>query len=411
MQTRRDMLKTTLTAAIAAPAFWHEAAWAAETPAPLRSGLPEGLGTVAVLEPPSPGKKPLIKLSYRPPNYETPKAYFDTVFTPNDAFFVRYHLAGVPTEAELKDWRLKLGGDGAEGTLDLGLDDLRKFEPVELAAVCQCSGNRRGLSTPHVAGVEWGDGAMGNARWKGARLKDVLAKLGIKKEAVELIISGADGPVLEQTPKFVKSLPVWKALDENVLIAYEMNGGPLPLLNGYPARLVVPGWTGVYWLKHVNSLQLSTTSLDNFWMRTAYRIPQGKFPAIERFVGQENAQTMPITEMVVNSLITAPADGAKLPLGSPVEVKGVAWDAGYGIRTVEVSGDAGQNWQPAQLGEDAGRFSFRPWSLKLALAKPGTYTILAKATNKAGETQVDELIFNPAGYHNNVVQRATVTVS
>jgi DMSO/TMAO reductase YedYZ molybdopterin-dependent catalytic subunit len=408
MLSRRDVLKGSTAAAIAAPALLRGMAWA-ETGPLLREGLPAGLGDVARLEA-LPGKKPLIKLSYRPPNYETPKAYFDQLYTPNDAFFVRYHLAGIPTEAELQNWRLKLSGDGAETTLDLGLDDLKKFEPVEIAAICLCSGNRRGLSTPHVAGVEWGDGAMGNAKWKGARLKDVLAKLGIKKDAVELIMSGADGPVLETTPKFVKSLPLWKALDENVLIAYEMNGAPLPLYNGYPARLIVPGWTGTYWIKHVNSLQLSTVSLDNFWMRAAYRIPQGKFPQIERFTAQENAQTMPITEMVVNSLITNLEDGQKLPHGKPVEVKGIAWDAGYGINSVEVSPDGGASWLPAVLGEDAGRFSFRPWSLQLPISKPGQYVVMAKASNRVGETQVNELIFNPAGYHNNVVQRATVTL-
>ena len=129
---------------------------------------------------------------------------------------------------------------------------------VEIAAVNQCSGNRRGLFQPHVAGVEWGYGAMGCARWKGARLKDVLDKVGLKKEAIEIVLNGADGPVVDKTPDFVKSIPVWKAMEETTLIAYEMNGAPLPHFNGFPARLIVPGWTGTYWMKHIVSIQAVT---------------------------------------------------------------------------------------------------------------------------------------------------------
>jgi DMSO/TMAO reductase YedYZ molybdopterin-dependent catalytic subunit len=401
MLSRRDMLRVTAGAALAAPAALRGAAKAESAGPVLRPDLPSGLGNVAVFDT-LPGKKPLIKLSYRPPNYESPKEYFDTLFTPNDKFFVRYHLAGLPEMSALEKWRLTVGGDGAEGTLNLNLDDLKHtFEAVEISAVCQCSGNRRGLSSPHVPGVQWGDGAMGNAKWKGVRLKDVLAKVNVKKDAVEVTMAGADGPVIDTTPKFIKSLPLWKAMDENVLLAYEMNGAPLPLYNGFPVRIIVPGWTGTYWMKHVTSLQLVTTPLDNFWMRVAYRIPQGKFPQIERITGQENAQTMPITNLT---------DGQKLPHGKPIEVKGIAWDGGYGITGVEVSPDGGATWLPAVLGEDAGRFSFRQWSWHLPTTKPGTYTILAKAINRAGQSQPNELIFNPAGYHNNVVQRATVTL-
>jgi sulfite dehydrogenase (cytochrome) subunit A len=408
MLSRREVLNAATGAALGLPMLASRARAAGLV---LRPDLPAGLGDVAVLEA-LPGKRPLLKLSYRPPNYETPKALLEAPLTPNDAFFIRYHLAGLPEPAALEQWRLKLGGPGAEGERELTLDQLKnEFEPLELTAICQCSGNRRGLASPHVPGVQWGDGAMGVARWKGARLKDVLSRLGIKKEAVELVMSGADGPVLEQTPKFVKSLPLWKAMDENALIAYAMNGEKLPYYNGYPARIVIPGWTGTYWMKHITELQLVTAPLDNFWMRTAYRLPQGKFPQIERFTGQENAQTMPITEMVVNSLITSPADGQTLPSGQALEIRGLAWDGGYGITGVEVSVDDGASWVPARLGEDAGRFAFRPWNLTLASPKPGRTVILVKATNRAGESQPDQPIANPGGYHNNAVQRAAVTLA
>ena len=160
---------------------------------------------------------------------------------------------------------------------------------VEVVAVNQCSGNRRGLSKPHVAGVEWGYGAMGCARWKGARLKDVLDKVGLKKEAIEIVFNGADGPAIDKTPDFIKSIPVWKAIDEITLIAYEMNGAPLPHFNGFPARIIVPGWTGTYWMKHVISIKALTKPQGGFWMNPAYRIPIGKFPMVARFITQENA--------------------------------------------------------------------------------------------------------------------------
>jgi DMSO/TMAO reductase YedYZ molybdopterin-dependent catalytic subunit len=196
----------------------------------LPEGLPEGVYDTATLEA-LPGKKPLIKLTYRPPNYETPLSHFTSDFTPNESFFVRYHLSGIPEEIDATKWKLKVGGDGVSQPLELGLNELRSsFETVEIAAVCQCSGNRRGFSEPHVPGVEWGLGAVGNAMWRGVRLKDVLSRANVRPETVEIVVNGADGPVLDGTPDFVKSIPISKALDDNTLIAYEMNGAPLPAL-------------------------------------------------------------------------------------------------------------------------------------------------------------------------------------
>lgn len=358
-----------------------------------------------------PGKLPLIKKTWRPPNYETPVRYFEQAFTPNDAFFVRYHLADIPP-LNAAAWRLAVGGEGAKKPLELTLDQLKRdFERVEVAAVCMCSGNRRGLSTPHVPGVEWGHGAMGNARWAGARLKDVLSKAGLQPAAVEIVLDGADAAVHAATPDFVKSLPVWKALDENTLIAYEMNGQPLPHWNGFPARLVVPGWTATYWMKHLTSITAVNAPYKGFWMNPAYRIPKGRFPVVDRFISQETDTNTPITEMVVNSLITSPAEGGRAQVGETVEVKGIAWDGGFGISGVEVSQDGGQTWRRADLGTDYGRFAWRQWSFRFRADRPGRYAVMARAANRAGATQTFELMFNPAGYHNNVVQQIEVTVS
>jgi len=367
--------------------------------------LPEGVRANAILDS-LPGKKPLIKLSYRPPNYETPIEYFRTAITPNDAFFVRYHLSVIP-EVDAKTWKIAVGGDGANGAAEINLDQLKAMPAHEVVAVNQCSGNRRGLFAPHVPGVEWGYGAMGCARWKGARLKDVLDKVGLKKEAIEIVFNGADGPPVDKTPDFVKSIPVWKAMEDSTLIAYEMNGAPLPHLNGAPARIIVPGWTGTYWMKHVVSINAVTKPDTNFWMTPAYRIPLGKFPVVARFASQETAANTPITEMVVNSLITSHADGTKVKPGTAVS--GIAWDGGYGIRAVEVSIDGGKTWHTAELGEDLGKYAFRTWSFRLKAM--GRITVLARASNVIGQTQTATLIHNPAGYHHNVVHSVTLNVA
>ena len=374
-----------------------------------RAGLPSGTIDSGVLDA-LPGKQPLLKRSFRPPNYETPVAFFSDAITPNDRFFVRWHLANIPV-IDAAAWRLNVAGDGAAQELVFTLDELKHaFEPVEITAVCQCSGNRRGLSDPHVPGVEWGYGAMGNARWKGVRLKDILARAGLKKEAVEIAFNGGDTAPLEATPPFVKSIPAWKAVDDNTLVAYEMNGAPLPHWNGFPARVIVPGWTATYWMKQVMSIRALTQPLKNFWVNTAYRIPKGKFPLVDRFVSQESETTTPITEILVNSLITSLEEGQRLHAGRPVTVKGIAWDGGYGIRRVAVSPDGGKSWREAVLGEDHGRFAFRQWSFRFTPAKPGVVTVMARASNAIGQTQAEALIFNPAGYHNNIVRPYAVTV-
>lgn len=406
MPDRRNFLKTvaaTSGALLAGRAFSREPIFFGP------STLPQGLLDTASLET-LPGKRPLIKKSFRPPNYETPIAYFKELYTPNDAFFVRYHVAVIP-EVAAAQWKLKIGGEGAQKPYELTLGELKTgFEQTELPALCMCSGNRRGLFEPHAAGVEWGYGAMGNARWKGVRLRDILNKAGIKKETVEVGFNGADGPVMRKTPDFQKSIPTWKALDENTLVAYEMNGQALPHWNGFPVRVVVPGWTATYWMKHLRSIELLTSPMQNFWMKTAYRIPKGKFPVVDRFISQEAEINTPITEMVANSLILTPESGGKQRAGQLLEVTGIAWDGGYGIQRVEVSVDDGQSWREAELGRDAGRFSWRQWRYVFKPEAKGRRSILAKASNRVGQTQTFELIANPAGYHHNVIQRVELVI-
>jgi DMSO/TMAO reductase YedYZ molybdopterin-dependent catalytic subunit len=381
-------------------------AGALRIPPAFADSLPVGAVESATLEA-LPGKQPLIKRTYRPPNYETPVAAFGDILTPADRFFVRWHVADIP-EIDAGQWRLSIGGDAAQSPLEVSLAELqRDFERVEVVAVCQCSGNRRGFSDPHVPGVQWGYGAMGNARWTGVRLRDVLARAGVAANAVEVSFAGQDRGQLDATPAFIKSIPAWKAMDENTLIAWAMNGEPLPHWNGAPARIVVPGWTATYWMKQVTQIRVLSQPFGGFWMAKAYRLPRGKFATVDRFITQETAENTPITEIVVNSLVTSAVDGARVRAGSPMEVKGIAWDAGFGIRSVDVSVDAGRSWRAADFGTDMGRFSFRPWRFAFTPGK-GAHVISARATNALGATQTDRLIFNPAGYNNNVVQRIRI---
>jgi DMSO/TMAO reductase YedYZ molybdopterin-dependent catalytic subunit len=357
-----------------------------------------------------PGKRPLIKRAFRPPNFETPLTSLRAQFTPNDAFFVRYHLASIPN-VDARTWRLRVAGASVKRPLELSLDDLeRGFEHVKLAAVNQCSGNRRGLFTPRAGGVQWTYGAMGNAIWGGVRLRDVLNRAGVNADALEVVLDGADQQVLPATPDFVKSVPIERALDEHTLIAFEMNGQPLPQWNGAPVRLVVAGWTATYWVKHLTSIRVEPKAFDGFWMKSAYRIPTGKFPGA-RFASQENEQTTPITEILINSLVTSHTDGERLVRGKPAELAGWAWDGGNGISTVEISLDQGQSWRPAQLGEVPSAYSWRGFRMALDTSKAGPVHIAVRATGRNGARQPEKLTPNPAGYHHNIIQTLTLEVA
>jgi DMSO/TMAO reductase YedYZ molybdopterin-dependent catalytic subunit len=356
-----------------------------------------------------PGKQPLIRRAFLPPNYETPLVDLRPPFTRNEAFFVRYHLAVIP-DIDARSWQLVVAGTSVQQPLMLSLQDLkRRFEPVTLAAVNQCSGNRRGLFSPRVPGVQWGNGAMGNARWTGVRLGDVLRQAGIAADALEVWFRGADSAVLPATPNFQKSLPMERALDENTLIAFAMNEAPLPHWNGAPARLVVPGWTGTYWMKHLTEIRVEPKPLENFWMKSAYRLPTGAFPGA-RFVSQETPETTPITEILVNSLITSHVAGETLARGRHVRFGGKAWDNGAGIERVEISTDGRQSWRDAQLGRDLGRFAWREFSLPLDTSRTGPLEVAVRARSRSGLQQPEKLTFNAAGYHDNIVQSVSLRV-
>ena len=353
------------------------------------------------------GKRPLIKRTFRPPNYETPVEYFRDALTPNDAFYVRWHM-GVP-ELDRREWRLRVSGPAAQSPREFTFAQLKRFPRHEVIAVNQCSGNRRGLFNPHVPGVQWGYGAMGNASWRGVRLKDVLEDAGIAAGALEVRADGADLPTLTG-PDFVKSLPISKALDPDTLIAFEMNGAALQRWHGAPARLVVPGWTATYWVKALTELAILDAPFGGFWMKTGYRVPRGLFGE-SGFASQDTAQNSPITSIRVNSLVVSPSPGATIPAGRRSEVLGIAWDGGSGIDRVECSLDGGASWNQAALDRDHGRYSWRHWRHALAAMPAGTVNLSVRAFARDRSTQAAALVANPAGYHHNVVQQAQFHVA
>lgn len=354
-----------------------------------------------------PQKTDLILLTDRPPQLETPLRYFQTDLTPNDAFFVRWHLSGIPTTVDMGKFRLEIGGH-VQRPLSLSLHDLQtKFEPVSLVALCQCSGNSRSLFVPRVPGGQWGNGAMGNARWTGVRLKDVLDTAGVLPGAVQVGLHGLDMPPQANTPPFAKSLEIDHARDGEVMIAYQMNGQPLPMLNGFPIRLIVPGWYATYWVKALSSITVLEHPLQTFWMDKAYRIPDNA--QANEDPSHLSEKTVPINVMSVHSIFLQPVDNKQLRAGQSVELTGVATDGVSGIKSVEVSTDGGQSWSNAELGTDLGKYSWRRWRMQWSPAKAGDYRLMVRATNNAGEKQVDTQ-WNRSGYQRDVIERQDVKV-
>jgi sulfite dehydrogenase (cytochrome) subunit A len=356
-----------------------------------------------------PEKRPMIVLTSRPPQLETPWAVFNEgVITPNDAFFVRYHNAGLPTSIDADTYVIKIGGNAAGKPFELALADLKsKFKPVEIVAVNQCSGNSRGLFAPRVTGGQLTNGAMGNARWLGVPLKDVLARAEIKNNARQVTFAGLDKSIFGGGD-FVKALDVGHAMDGEVMIAYQMNGADIPFLNGYPAKLVVPGYYGTYWMKHLSDIEVIDSVYDGFWMRPGYRIPDNDCACVEP--GTAPQATRPIGRFNVRSFVTSLESGASVRAGQPIVVRGIAFDGGQGIREVAYSTDGGQTWREAKLGQDLGRYSFREFTFPFT-PTAGTYDIRVRAWNRSGQSQPMEALWQPAGYMRNVVERVTVTAA
>jgi DMSO/TMAO reductase YedYZ molybdopterin-dependent catalytic subunit len=357
-----------------------------------------------------PQKRPLILLRTRPPLLETPMSVFDKGdFTPNDAFYVRWHLADIPTAIDVESFRLRVRGH-VQTPIEIGLRELlHDFPPVEIAAVNQCSGNSRAFFTPRVPGGEWGNGAMGNALWTGVKLKHLLAKAAPRPGAVCVRFNGLDKGNQPNTPDFLKSLSVDHAMDGDVMIAYGMNHQPLPMLNGFPIRLVVPGWFATYWVKALSDIEVLDHPDDNFWMKTAYLIPDT--PAANMQPGQSGVKMVPINAMAPRSFITSLKDGDTLRAGRRTVVRGVAFGGDTGVAKVMFSPDGGSTWQDSRLGQNHGKYSLRRFEADFTPAKAGAATLMVKAINTHGAAQPLKANWNPGGYLRNIVEQVQIRVS
>ncbi len=336
------------------------------------------------------GKDQLIVRSMRPPDFETPVALLNSFITPNDLFYVRSHLP-VP-QVDAATWSLKIGGE-VNAPIALSLDEIKKLPAVTITTTLECAGNGRAFFEPALAGIQWEKGAVGTARFTGTRMSEILKKVGAKTTALNVEMHAADRP-LGTMPAFVRQVPMAKAMHPDTIIAWDMNGQPIPLPHGSPLRAIIPGWEGAYSVKWLNALNLLAKDSDSFWVATGYRYPNRR---VAPGAAVDAKDMEPLTGLVVKSLITTPANGASFATGK-VPVGGFAWAGENDITKVEVSIDNGATWQPARLTGEQARFTWRRFEFEFAAAKPQSYLILSRATDNQGNMQPAVSQWNPSGY-------------
>ena len=357
-----------------------------------------------------PEKRPMITYSDRPPLLESPREVFAQAITPNDQFFVRWHMPEIPQHIDPDTYTITIDGL-VDKPYKITLNELKSdFEQVEVTAVLQCGGNSRSAFKPTAGGIQWGNGAMGNAKWKGVRLRDVLKRAGLKKEARWIGFNGMETAAYYETPNFVRELEMHE-IDDHVIIAYEMNGEDLPYLNGYPCRLVLPGIYSDSWVKMLSHITVTDKYKSLFFMDVAYRVPdnetEGETPE------KRYPKTKPIEQMNIKSVIGYPTNNTKLNFASHTVVRGVAFDNGDGIKKVDVSIDGGKTWEEAKLDcECNGRYSFRAFRYAFKPTKYGTMQIMSRATSLSGEVQpfAHEIPWNHGGYKFNGIDVVNVEI-
>ncbi len=355
-----------------------------------------------------PEKATMILQRSRPPLLETPfETFDDKIFTPNDQFYVNWRWGNFPTKIDPASFRLAVHGN-VDRALSLSLSDLVMGLPrVELTAVDQDPGNSRGFFQSRVPGAQWGNGAMGNAKWTGVRLRDVLDRAGVQAGSVQARFRGLERADVPGAPDFMMSLDIDHARDGEVMIAYAMNGRQLPLLNGFPLRLIVPGWYSHYWVQMLSDIEILTQPDDNYWMSAAYLAPDNA--GADMMEGAMGVKMAPVTRMNPRSFITNLKPDDKLAPDKPTLVRGIAFGGNMGVARVDVSIDGGKNWKPARLGKDSGRYSFRQFEAQVTIPA-GMATLMTRCTNSIGTMQPMTPNWNPAGLMRNVVESISVTV-
>jgi len=343
-----------------------------------------------------PGKERLIVRSPRPVNLETPLKELTSEVTPVELFYVRNNYDG--PEIDSAQYVLKVQGE-VDNPLSLRLDDLRQMEQVTQTVTLECAGNGRGFYNPKAAGIQWEHGAVGTGVWKGVRLADVLRRARPRPAARHVVPNGHDGPPTPQAPDFIRSHPLWKAMEPHTIIALALNGNPVPHLHGGPARLIVPGWVGSASIKWLTEITLAQKEWDGPFMARSYRSPRVDDPK----------ESYSLTSLECKSIVVHPADGAQLTTGTQT-VQGFAWAGEGAIVAVDVSTDGGQTWMPARLAGEEHRYAWRRWELPWD-AKTGPAIVMARASDSLGRVQPASRPRDPQGYRWNVIHAVRVNVS
>lgn len=354
------------------------------------------------------GKDGLTLLNDRPVNAETPAELLDDAVTPTSRHFIRNN--GIPPEnVDPESWTLTIDGF-VDNKLELSIADLREqFEVVTLQLTLECGGNGRSAFDPPASGNQWTYGAVACSEWTGVRLKDVLEKAGVQSNVVYTAHYGADGHLSGNPDKLPisRGLPIDKAMTDNILIAFEMNGEALHPMNGAPLRLVVPGWPASTAQKWLTRIELRDQVHDGPKMTgTSYRVPA--YPVAP---GQDVPEEdfVIIERMPVKSLVTFPANGADI--GMETEVRGHAWSGDRSISRLDISIDFGTTWQEVELDDPVNDGAWQNWRGKVTFPQAGYYEIWARATDSEGDMQPFAIAWNPKGYLNNTMHRVGVRAS
>jgi len=405
--SRRTFIRTGSVTALAA---------AIGTQIPFGALLPDGVELVGMAHAEETmaieGKiKEMIVLNTKPLNAEPPPHFLDDDVTPFETMFVRNN--GItPLKQDIANWALTIDGESVKKPLTLSLSELKKrFKPYTYQLQLECGGNGRSEFNPPAKGNQWGVGAVSCAEWTGARLRDVLEAAGLKDDAVYIGYYGTDTHVSGDPEKVVisRGVPIAKALEDESLIAWSMNGGEIPLLHGYPLRLVTGGWpasTSGKWLKRIavrNQVHDGPKMTGMSYRVPAYPVaPGAKVPEKDMKI---------IESMPVKSLVTFPKSGTVLSLGQPLEVRGHAWAGDLAVKSMDVSIDFGATWQPCTLKPPKNRLAWQNWSATVSFPQAGYYEIWARATDDKGAMQPMVVPgWNPRGYLNNACHRIAVKV-